>query len=135
VPIFPAFRSLSPTQHAGNALRLSSFAFESKRPETGPARDRLQARGHFSFGVCLLQLASGRFAPRGGEQRYQSLGRGGVLLGSDLYPCEFAPGFVRLVNAALSQDPERRPTAALMARLGREWCAAAKSESEPKEYF
>jgi serine/threonine protein kinase len=73
----------------------------------------------FSFGVCLLELASGFFAPRGGEEKYRALRRGALPLGGEHYPCPFSGEFIALVNAALSPDPERRPTAARMAAVAR----------------
>jgi serine/threonine protein kinase len=65
----------------------------------------------FSFGICLLEAASGSYAPRGGDRRYRAVRDGTLKLGSEDYPCAFSSSFVDIVNAMLQQDPMNRPTA------------------------
>jgi serine/threonine protein kinase len=83
----------------------------------------------FSLGVCLLEAASGFFAPRGGEQKYWALRQGKLLLGQEMYPCSYSAQLIQVVNAMLLPRPELRPDAALLAATGR-WalsCLAARA--------
>jgi serine/threonine protein kinase len=73
----------------------------------------------FSLGVCLLEAASGLFAPRGGEPKYLALRQGKVLLGWENYPCSYSTKLIQVVNAMLLPQPELRPDAALLAATGR----------------
>ena len=66
----------------------------------------------FSFGVVLLESATGYMAPRGGDERYGKLRSGEILLGGDLYACECSQELIDVVNAMISPDPSDRPTAA-----------------------
>lgn len=65
----------------------------------------------FSFGVVLLEAASGYQAPRGGDERYGQLRSGQILLGGDLYSCYCSQQLIDLVNSMISYDPNVRPTA------------------------
>lgn len=65
----------------------------------------------FSFGVCMLEIASGIFAPRGSDNRYVSLREGHIKLGSCGYGCGYGETLVSLVNAMLDPDQSRRPLA------------------------
>lgn len=69
----------------------------------------------FSFGVVLLEAATGYMAPRGGDDRYGKLRSGEILLGGDLYQCECSEELTDLVNAMISPDPDDRPTAEQLA--------------------
>jgi serine/threonine protein kinase len=73
----------------------------------------------FSLGVCLLEAASGFFAPRGGDQKYRALRQGKLGLGLDAYPCSYSPQLIQVVNRMLLPRPELRPTAALLVATGR----------------
>jgi serine/threonine protein kinase len=73
----------------------------------------------FSLGVCLLEAASGFFAPRGGELKYRALRQGELSLGWGMYPCSYSTKLIEVVNAMLIPVPERRPHAALLAATGR----------------
>ena len=65
----------------------------------------------FSFGVVLLEAASGHFAPRGGTQMYEELRKGNVKLGQGIYKCNCSIELVSLVNSMIDPDPMLRPTA------------------------
>lgn len=65
----------------------------------------------FSFGVVLLEAATGYMAPRGGDDRYGKLRSGEILLGGDLYQCDCSGELIELVNAMISPEPQDRPTA------------------------
>ena len=65
----------------------------------------------FSFGVVLLESATGYMAPRGGDERYGKLRNGEILLGGDLYQCDCSRELIDLVNAMISPDPNERPQA------------------------
>jgi serine/threonine protein kinase len=111
------------TLRAHGTFRLGDEgAGPSAAPETLATPEIVSWRADiFSFGVCLLELASRLFAPRGGESKYAALRQGGIHLGGELYPCSFSDDFIRLVNAALEPNPEHRPRAALMAAVARSW--------------
>jgi serine/threonine protein kinase len=72
----------------------------------------------FSLGICLLEAASGFYAPRGGDRRYRAIRDGSLGLGGADYPCGFSRGFVEVVNQMLRQDPMSRPTAAQLVQAG-----------------
>jgi membrane-associated tyrosine/threonine-specific cdc2-inhibitory kinase len=65
----------------------------------------------FSLGVVLLECASGKQAPRGGESVYRELRNDGILLGSPGFPCDYSEELMCLVNRMLCSDPETRPRA------------------------
>ena len=69
----------------------------------------------FSFGVVLLECATGYMAPRGGDERYGKLRNGEIILGGDLYTCDCSQELISLVNAMLSPNPGERPEAAHLA--------------------
>lgn len=65
----------------------------------------------FSFGVVLLEAASGYFAPRGGSLMYDDLRKGNIKLGQGVYKCNCSTELITLVNEMLDPDPYLRPTA------------------------
>jgi len=65
----------------------------------------------FSFGIVLLELASGFYAPRGGEERYGKLRRGEIKLGDEKYQCNASPQLINFINAMMTPDQTMRPTA------------------------
>jgi serine/threonine protein kinase len=70
----------------------------------------------FSFGVVLLEMITGKAAPRGGSQGYSRLRQELVVLGSKEYRCECSRELIATVNAMLAVDPGRRPTAEELVR-------------------
>jgi serine/threonine protein kinase len=68
----------------------------------------------FSFGICLVEAASGFFAPRGNARKYDLIRNGTIKLGSQDYPCDYSRTFVAMVNGMLAPDPNRRPTAGMI---------------------
>jgi serine/threonine protein kinase len=71
----------------------------------------------FSFGVVLLEVITGRLAPRGGSRSYSQLRRGLIGLGSRGYECDCSPRLATLVNQMLAGDPSQRPTSADLVAL------------------
>ncbi|KAH0795160.1 CAMK family protein kinase [Histomonas meleagridis] len=65
----------------------------------------------FSFGVVLLEAASGKSAPRGGCQGYAKIRNGEIRLGHGAYQTPFSQHLCNLVNAMLDPCPDRRPSA------------------------
>lgn len=65
----------------------------------------------FSFGVVLLESASGYFAPRGGTLMYEELRKGNLKLGEGVFKCNCSMELVSLINSMLNPDPIQRPTA------------------------
>jgi membrane-associated tyrosine/threonine-specific cdc2-inhibitory kinase len=65
----------------------------------------------FSFAVVLLEVLTGKWAPRGGSLSYSSLRSGLIGIGSKGYECNCSPEMMTLVNQMLSIDPSQRPTA------------------------
>lgn len=91
---------------AGPFVSPEILNFQSKNFDIiGPSTDI------FSFGVVLLELASGYYAPRGGDHRYEELRKGKIQLGGDLYSCQFGQDLISLVNHMLLPNPQKRPTA------------------------
>jgi serine/threonine protein kinase len=78
-----------------------------------------EAADIFALGVCLLEAASGHYAPRGGEPWYMALRRGEIKLGSDEYPCTISSELREVVDAMLRPDPDTRPSAMLIAGTAR----------------
>jgi len=76
---------------------------------TGPIEVSYQT-DIFSFGIVLLELASRYRAPRGGSDDYNLLRKGGLLLGTEQFPCTFSKEFISLVNSMINPDPNKRPT-------------------------
>ena len=76
-----------------------------------PAQDVTYATDIFSLGVVLLEVASGFYAPRGGDRRYKDLRNGHLKLGGSEYECEFSREFIAMVNAMIDPDPMQRPDA------------------------
>ncbi|KAH0786160.1 CAMK family protein kinase [Histomonas meleagridis] len=64
----------------------------------------------FSFGVVLLEVLTGKSAPRGGSQGYSKLRNGEIKIGSGGYIADCSEHLENLVNAMLSSDPNIRPT-------------------------
>jgi serine/threonine protein kinase len=77
----------------------------------------------FSFGMCLLEAASGFFAPRGSGINYDLIRTAKLKLGSTKYPCNFRAEFVHMVNAMLHPQPDKRPTAGTIVEVA-EWALA-----------
>jgi serine/threonine protein kinase len=73
----------------------------------------------FSFGICMLEAASGYFAPRGGDDWYRAIREGKLLLGGESYPCDCSNELIWIINAMIEPNPEQRPTAATLAYTGR----------------
>jgi serine/threonine protein kinase len=82
----------------------------------------------FSFGICLLEAASGFFAPRGNGAMYDLIRTGRLKLGSQEYPCAYATEFVSMVNAMLRQEPSKRPTAGIIVDVA-EWALRRAREA------
>jgi serine/threonine protein kinase len=64
----------------------------------------------FSLGVVLLEVVSGKMAPRGGSAGYGLLRSGGIRLGFGKYPCTASRRMIHFVNRMLSNNPAERPT-------------------------
>ena len=79
----------------------------------------------FSFGIVLLELASGFYAPRGGEERYGKLRRGEIKLGDEKYTCDASPDLINFINSMMSPDQNLRPTAVDLSHHPRGIQAAA----------
>ena len=73
----------------------------------------------FSLGVCLLEVASGFYAPRGGDRRYEQLRTGQIKLGGGEFECGYSQPFLDLVNCMLSPDPDRRPSACVVVEASK----------------
>lgn len=73
----------------------------------------------FSFGVVLLEAASGYFAPRGGTQMYNDLRKGNIKLGQEPYKCNCSMELISLVNEMINPDPILRPTAEQILKYSR----------------
>lgn len=65
----------------------------------------------FSFGVVLLEAASGYLSPRGGTILYEELRKGNIKLGDELFKCNYSDELISLVNQMINPDPVLRPTA------------------------
>lgn len=65
----------------------------------------------FSFGVVLLEVASGFYAPRGCDKRYELLRSGEIKLGDEMYQCNMSADLINIVNNMLNPNPHLRPTA------------------------
>jgi membrane-associated tyrosine/threonine-specific cdc2-inhibitory kinase len=71
----------------------------------------------FSFGVVMMEVISGKKAPRGGSIGYGRLRAGTICLGAPAYPCEASQDLINLVNAMMARNPSDRPTAADIVQL------------------
>ena len=80
-----------------------------------PRQNVTYATDIFSLGVVLLEAASGFYAPRGGDRRYEQLRNGEIKLGGSEYKCDFHTEFINMVNAMIDPDPSRRPDAYTVA--------------------
>lgn len=96
---------------AGPFVSPEALAFPGGKFPVTPATDI------FSFGVVLLETASGRHAPRGGSLGYGKLRSGELYLGCSQYPCNFNPDLIKLINSMLSPNPYDRPTASDLVRV------------------
>ena len=90
---------------AGPYVSPEALAFPGGEFPVGPPTDV------FSFGVVLLEAASGVNAPRGGCDGYVKLRHGLLRLGQGNYVSPFSERTQALINAMLDPDPRRRPTA------------------------
>ena len=68
----------------------------------------------FSFGIVLLEIASGYYAPRGGDKKYELLRKGEIKLGECGYVTDMSNELVSLVNTMLRPDPYERPTSLML---------------------
>jgi serine/threonine protein kinase len=91
---------------AGPYVSQEALDFSSGQPIVNAQADI------FSFGVVLLEVITGKRAPRGGPPSYSLLRRGLLGLGSEKYPCDCSQELVDLVNQMLAADPAQRPTSA-----------------------
>ena len=82
-------------------------------PETlkYPERNVSYETDIFSFGVVLLEAASGFRAPRGEDTRYDKLRKGEIKLGGPNYRTNMSNELINVVNSMLDPDSEKRPTA------------------------
>ncbi|OHS97396.1 CAMK family protein kinase [Tritrichomonas foetus] len=64
----------------------------------------------FSFGVCLLESASGKAAPRGGSNGYSLLRNDQIKLGQGEYTCWCSTELINVINSMLNSNPNKRPT-------------------------
>jgi serine/threonine protein kinase len=65
----------------------------------------------FSFGVVLLEVATGQVAPRGGSEGYVKIRQGQLGLGMGSFHCQRSEDLQKLVNLMLSTNPSERPSA------------------------
>lgn len=91
---------------AGPYVSPEALAFPGGQFDVGPPTDI------FSFGVVLLEVASGVMAPRGGCDGYVKLRRGMLKLGEGNFVSQFDTEIQNLINLMLDPDPRKRPTAA-----------------------
>jgi serine/threonine protein kinase len=109
----------------GTLTRIGQF--EQGNEGAGPyvSREALEyPHGHpvdgqtdiFSLGIVLLEVLTGRFAPRGGFSSYGKLRDGQIRLGSKGYSCDCSVELMNLVNAMLMVNPADRPTALKLTR-------------------
>lgn len=96
---------------AGPYVSPEALAFPCGQFEVGPPTDI------FSFGVVLLESATGVLAPRGGCDGYVKLRRGTLRLGNAPYTSQFDGRIQALINAMLDPDPRQRPSARQIAEL------------------
>lgn len=72
----------------------------------------------FSFGLVLLEAATGCYAPRGGSPNYSRIRNDSLKLGEGPYQVknnELSQTLINLINKMLSFDPDKRPSAAKIA--------------------
>ncbi|OHS94821.1 CAMK family protein kinase [Tritrichomonas foetus] len=66
----------------------------------------------FSFGLVLLEAATGYFAPRGGDINYSKIRKGEIFIGSRLYDSDgVSQELVNVINSMIRPDPIERPSA------------------------
>lgn len=71
----------------------------------------------FSFGLVLLEVATGYYAPRGGSKNYTRIRNDSLKLGEENYMVnnEISQTLINLINRMLSFDPDKRPSATSIA--------------------
>lgn len=72
----------------------------------------------FSFGLVLLEAATGIYAPRGGSSNYARIRNGTLKLGEEIYQIknnEISQPLINLINEMISFDPDKRPSSASIA--------------------
>lgn len=79
--------------------------------EVGPATDI------FSFGVVLLEVITGKPAPRGGTPSYQLIRNGKLNIDSGYYACHCSQPLKELIKLMLSPNPHLRPAAECLASI------------------
>lgn len=78
----------------------------------------------FSFGVVLLEISTGKFAPRGGSSEYSMLRNEKIILGkSKNWKTSFSCVLQELINSMLKVNPNERPTAADIVSLSKNYCS------------
>jgi serine/threonine protein kinase len=73
----------------------------------------------FSFGLVLLEAATGIPAPRGGSPGYVQVRNGQLKLGMGRYDCSCSEELIALVNAMINPNPSQRPTSHQLAAVTR----------------
>lgn len=79
--------------------------------EVGPPTDI------FSFGVVLLEVITGKPAPRGGTPNYQLIRNGNLNIESGYYECKCSQPLKELIKLMLSPNPNLRPAAECLASI------------------
>jgi serine/threonine protein kinase len=90
---------------AGPYVSPEALAFPHGRYEVGTPTDI------FSLGVTMLEVLTGRKAPRGGSPGYGELRIGNIRLGQQGYESDVSLDLKQVVNQMLAIDPGARPTA------------------------
>ena len=71
----------------------------------------------FSFGLVLLEAATGKPAPRGGTPGYSMIRNDGIKLGDQDYVCWCSDELVSVINSMLASNPNQRPSSQQLIEL------------------